>query len=140
MEPKADFIQRVEEVENFLSQKRGLFALFALLEREDTPERWDVLVAAPWLSTDRGGILTVAEQLTSRLTQDQIVQIARIVPLTPESDFVLFLQGVYKEMSVTGGRVRLGASVLSDIEIRSGYILAANASLNRAERLVAVPA
>ena len=120
-------IDKMKEVEQFLASKNGEFALFALLEREDTPGLWDVVVSASWLGTTREDILTIAQQVTLTLRPQDMTQIARIVPVLPDSEFVLFLQDNYELLNKTGPVVRLGTAILSGIELRSGYILAASA-------------
>lgn len=125
------FIDKMKEVEQSLTKEYGNFALFALLEREDSPDRWDVVVASAWLGTGSNAIFTLAREFVERLTPEDAVRVARIVPLDLESDFVKFLQDTYAEMSVTGPVVRLGESVLSGIDIRSGYILEAGATTSR---------
>ncbi|MBV9852155.1 MAG: hypothetical protein JO250_21015 [Armatimonadetes bacterium] len=109
-----------------MAAERGPFTLFALLEREDTPGRWDVLVSAPWLPTGRKGLLTVAEALTARMTPEEAVQIGRIVTLAPASPFVWSLRQTAARHGLTDGwPVPLGRQAVNGTEIERGFILAA---------------
>ena len=51
--------QRFGSLEAEIAQKKGDFSLFALFLREDAPDRWDLLVSAPWASSNKqedGGV------------------------------------------------------------------------------------
>jgi hypothetical protein len=46
-----EFITKLKAMERELSEENGAFALFALFQREDSPHHWDLVIAAPWLSS-----------------------------------------------------------------------------------------
>ena len=118
---------KMMQVERVLAQKHGPFTVFALLEREDSFGRWDVVVSAPWLGTAMEDIRLVAKQVTKLLSVQEVVTVSRIVPLPPESEFVqLLLREVRRVLpDEDGGPRRLGRSIVGDVELRRGYVLAA---------------
>ena len=84
-------IERLQQVESFVARDKGPFTVFALVERADLSDRWDVVVAAPWLKQDRPSILTINEAIAKFLTEDERLLIARVAPVPANSDFVRFI-------------------------------------------------
>lgn len=135
-------MEKMQQVKQVLARKHGPFTVFALLEREDKPGRWDVVVAAPWLGTATKDIYIVAQQVTKYLSSQEVITISRIAPLPPESDFVqLLLREVRGTLpDEDGGPRRLGRSIVGDVELRRGYVLAAGETSGASERREAVAA
>jgi len=53
--------------------------------REDVPDRWDLIVSAPWLGEDkRAGVSYLVAQIKSRLGEDDLVNLSRIVLIDPK--------------------------------------------------------
>jgi hypothetical protein len=73
-------IQKYEASAGEIARAFGPFSLFGLFEREDNPGKLDLIVAAPWLKTDRGGLLKIASYLP-HLTAEEGALIGRIVAL-----------------------------------------------------------
>lgn len=46
----SDFFDKLAELHDRIEQERGPFQVFGLFEREEAPGRWDLLVAAPWMT------------------------------------------------------------------------------------------
>jgi hypothetical protein len=51
-------IDRFAEIQKEIAGERGDFVLFAVLEREESPGRWDVVLAAPWFGEDKNSALS----------------------------------------------------------------------------------
>jgi len=78
----SDIFTALEEIERELSQQRGPFTLFAVFERQDIPNRWDVLVAAPWIEQDNERALRLlAAEMKKRLPPSEMTRVSRIVLL-----------------------------------------------------------
>ena len=74
----------------------GRVLLFALFLRGDSPARWDLLAAAPWL--DSGNVKSykiVATKVQDLLSVDEIIQLSRVVILDADDPVVSFLQDSY---------------------------------------------
>src|SRR5208283_5659406 len=52
-----EIVQKLVEAEREMAEEKGPFLIFALFLREDAPDRWDVIVAAPWVTADKAGAL-----------------------------------------------------------------------------------
>jgi hypothetical protein len=59
--------------------------------REDSLEKWDIVVAAPWLqSNDKKAYALVIAQIQSALTTPELVQFSRVVVLDDTDPVVSF--------------------------------------------------
>ena len=45
-------INKLESLEKEIADAKGEFSVFGLFLREDAENRWDIVVAAPWLNSD----------------------------------------------------------------------------------------
>jgi hypothetical protein len=84
---EAGLLEKYKQAEKRLATLRGPFSLFGLFERRDTPGRLDLVVSAPWLSTDRHGMQDLAQHLP-QLTDAEGVLMGHIVGLDPDDEFV----------------------------------------------------
>ena len=80
--------RRLQLAENAIASIRGPFILFVLVERDEAPGKWDLLVSAPWLETGRQGIQEMVNQLKLYLTPADWLALASITPLPNEMEYV----------------------------------------------------
>ena len=116
-------IEKCRRVEEALSQTWGGFALFGLFEREETAGKWDILVSAPWLTTDRAGIQLVVDELLLLLSQAEWLRIAGVVPLEPSSTYV---QWIAQRFNAEHGLQEVINTILDGVFINHAYIITAN--------------
>lgn len=79
-----------------LEREQGRVLVFALFLRGDSPARWDLVIAAPWL--DSGNVESyniVATKVQDLLSSDEIIQLSRVVVLDADDPVVSFLQDSY---------------------------------------------
>ncbi len=86
--------QKFRDAEKQVSEELGNFSLFGLFEREQTPDRWDILASAPWLKTDREGTHHLLVALRDKMDVQDWKLIGAVVPLEPSAFFV---QGVVNQ-------------------------------------------
>jgi predicted sugar kinase len=80
-----------------LEKEHGPMLIFALFLRGDSPDRWDLVVSAPWLDSGSvGSYKTVATKVQDRLNAEEIVQLSRVVILDADDLAVAFLQDSYQ--------------------------------------------
>lgn len=92
------FIAKLKTIEQCLSEKKGRFWIFALLQREDSPGKWDLLVAAEWLQEeDRKSLDHIITALEQEFTQDDLLQLSRIVVLNPDNPIVQDLTAAFSQ-------------------------------------------
>ncbi len=83
-----DLMESVRGAEGTMAREYGEFILFGLFQTEETAGKWDVVVSAPWLTTNRMGIQRVVDGLSAFLAPGNWSQIGGVVPLPPDSEFV----------------------------------------------------
>ena len=73
-------LTKLETARAAMANERGPFLLFGLFRRADLPERWDLVVAAPWLEPSTlESFEYIAKKLASAgLSADEMVSISRI--------------------------------------------------------------
>src|SRR5437016_6296133 len=99
-----EIIDKLKSVVIALEKDHPLL-LFVLFLRDESLERWDIVVSATWLSSsDRNAYKTVVSKVQAFLTSSELIQISRIVILDHTDPAVSFLQeacpltnGGYKE-------------------------------------------
>ncbi|MBM4031976.1 MAG: hypothetical protein FJ291_09345 [Planctomycetes bacterium] len=103
-----------------ITKEKGEFALFGLFLREDAPNRWDLVVSAPWLDRDRmGGMEYLARKLRSRLATDELVTVSGIVVLETQSQGVRDMQ---RWRAIRGTPQRLENVELFGLAIKEAYV------------------
>jgi hypothetical protein len=77
-----DLLEKFVGLERGLSQDCGEFSLFALFLREDSSDKWDLIVAAPWIEADRKKALTyITNRIQQELNPDELSRLSRVVPV-----------------------------------------------------------
>ena len=119
-----EIVDALRGAEREMATERGPFLLLALFLREDAPDRWDVVVSAPWVEQDRAGALRyISSKLGESLAEAQLTQISRVVLVDPSHPAMKSLQST---VSVTdGGLLEIKGSVFFGLEIRHAYFITA---------------
>jgi len=108
---------------------RGPFLLFALLQREDTSDYWDVVVSAAWIDrAGLNGLRYITDEITKVLENSEILELSRIVPMQVNDGAVRALASWAARQSLP---IEVSSFEFSGARIRLGYILAANYSGDR---------
>ncbi len=69
-----EIAEKLVQVEQKITQEKGSFNLFALFLREDAPDVWDLVVAAPWISKNKEkSINYIAEIINKSLRPLEII-------------------------------------------------------------------
>lgn len=120
-------VERLRAAERAIASAHGPFVLFVLAEREEAPGKWDLLVSAPWLETNRKGIQQMVDRLKVYLKPTDWVQLASITPLSPSMDYV---QWIARKYGVQHDSQEVIASFWDSLFIPHGYVITANPSLS----------
>src|SRR5262245_66342917 len=83
-----NLIHKLEEIEAELAREKGPFMLFGLFLPEEGLDRWDLVLAAPWLELDGPNRDLIFRWLQERLSKEEIVLLSRVVTLEPGDAFV----------------------------------------------------
>jgi hypothetical protein len=121
-----ELLGKFQKIAESIAADRGRMKLFGIFLREDSPDYWDVIIAAKWLD-DSGisGLRYVSKQISKVLETEEMLDLARIVPMQTTDEAVLQLS------EWVAGR-QLPAA-LSDFDfsgtrIKTAYVLSAYGS------------
>lgn len=114
-------LDKFVSVERSVSDERGPFALFALFLREDMNDRWDFVVAAPWLhSNSKDDLEYLAEQVTSQLDPNEVVFLSRIVVIDMDNPG---LEEVRQAFHIEHGRIEMKDRDFFGLRIQHAHII-----------------
>jgi hypothetical protein len=111
---------KLQQVERDIAEDKGQFNLFALFEREDIANRWDLVIAAPWAKHDQPTLRYIADSLKRHLEPAEMVLLARIVVLEASENPVRAINDSY---SVEHGQVELNDPARYGLPVKNGYII-----------------
>src|SRR5215208_1562880 len=112
---------KFKELERRLSEEKGDFALFALFLREDATDKWDLLVAAPWIEANRKQALQyIANQIQVTLKPEEITRLSRVVLIDKGNPA---LDAINRVMSVKHGLADVQDINFFGLQIKRGYII-----------------
>ena len=112
---------RFRELESRVAHERGGFVLFALFMREVVPDRWDLIVAAPWAGNDKSGVVDYfVEQIKSQLGPQGLTRLARIIVADPQDPDV---QALNRRIQTEHGGVEVRDIHFSGLPIKHGFII-----------------
>jgi hypothetical protein len=115
-----ELIDKLRLLEMEISQKQGDFSLFALLLREDAPNRWDLVVSASWFWSDKTKTLDyLVKKLRSRLTSDELLTLSRIVLIEESNPTLHALQQAFQ---VHHTPIEVQDCTLFGLQIQRAYI------------------
>lgn len=77
-----EFVDKLVEVEKAISQENGEFELFTLLLREDSPNKWDLIVSSDWARSDKKvAIDRIIGEIRKRISSEEMLLLSRMVVL-----------------------------------------------------------
>ncbi len=116
-----DQIDRFIAIEREIAEEKGGFALFALFLREDSPNKWDVVVSAPWFGNDEKGVLDYfVKRIQSHLEPQELLNLSRIILVEPDNPGV---KAVNKAVNIEHGRSEVVDTNFFGLDIKHGYII-----------------
>lgn len=75
-----DFLKKLTEIEKRTSKERGEYELFGFFLREESSDKWDILVASEWISRNKQEALKyLATTIQNAFNQSELLLISRIV-------------------------------------------------------------
>ena len=113
--------EKVRAVERDIAAEKGPLNLFALFEREDLFDRWDLVVSAPWAKHDRETLGYVVDVVKRHLESAEMTRLARIVILDATTDPVRALTERY---SVEDEPVELSDLQRFGLPVTHGFLIA----------------
>lgn len=104
-----------------MSEEKGAFELFALVLRDDAPNKWDLLVASPWVERDKkGGLAYISRLLQETLGIPDLFQISRIVIIDRSNPA---LAAFLRAMHVEHGMAEIQESSFFGLQIKHAFLI-----------------
>ncbi len=108
-------------IEMETSIEKGGYDLFALFLREDSSNKWDILVSASWINTNNGQALRyLAQKIQTSFTENELVQISRIVIIEEDNPSLPALQ---QAVSVEHGSAEIKDSIFFGLQIKHAFLI-----------------
>jgi hypothetical protein len=120
-----DLAEKVSLVEKDIAKERGSLNLFALFEREDLHDRWDLVISASWARMDDASLDYVVGIIKRHLAPRDMTRLARIVILPADEDPV---RSINERYDVEHGEVELNNPARFGLPVRYGYIITSRAA------------
>ncbi len=120
-----EIIEKLKAAMTSLEKEKGPLLIFALFLREDSFEKWDIIISGTWLnSKEMSAYKLISSKLREVLDESELLQFSRIVLLDPEDPVVSFL--LDQQTIKNGGYKELSGEALSDkfkFTIKRAYLL-----------------
>ena len=120
-------IEKFRRVMEDISAERGEFVFFGLFLREEAPNKWDLVISAPWL--EEGKLKALGEfvkKATAVVGSQELLTLSRIVTLNQNDPNV---EAVLKTVQVDNGPLELWHPDFFGLDIKHAYILRAKRSI-----------
>ena len=118
-----DFIQKLIALEQTIARDHGDFVLYTVLHREDAPNRWDLLVAAPWLAADDpAAVDLIGRYLLGTLTPQEMTLLSRIIVFPIDDPRVQEIRQRV-DQAVRHGHVEVSQWELAGMPIRHAHVV-----------------
>jgi hypothetical protein len=116
-----ELTEKFAELESQLAEERGGFAFFALVMREDAPDRWDLIVSAPWAGDDKRSVVDYfVGQIKSRIGERGLTSLSRIIVIDSEDAAV---QSLNRAFQIEHGKVKVRDSNFFGLPVKHAYII-----------------
>jgi hypothetical protein len=116
-----DLLGKFVELERRLSLEKGDFSLFALFLREDASDKWDLIVAAPWIEEDRKGALAyITNQIQQLFDSDELARLSRVVLVDRSNPAV---EAINQALNCLHGQNEVRDSNFFGLQIKHAYII-----------------
>jgi len=111
---------KLREIEVETAAEKGGFTLFALIEREDSFGKWDVVVSAKWIKDNEKTLInSIASKISKKLSRNEQLMLSRIVVLSPTDPFVKNLNMI----AVEHGTIKLTNNSFNGIFVKEAYLI-----------------
>jgi len=118
-----ELVERFRRLESELAEERGDFVFFALFLLENVPDRWDLMISARWLDTDkRQAIGYLADQIKAKIGVECLLHLSRVIVIDPDNANLLDLA---RSLGVEHEALRIQDDDLFGLRVRDARIITA---------------
>lgn len=116
-------INKLRDAMHLVSAEKGDFVLFGLFLREEAPDKWDLVVSAPWL--EEGKLVALSEfikKIAPVVGEQELLALSRIITLNHDDPN---LESILRAFSIEDGALEIKDSTLFGMGIKHAYIIRA---------------
>jgi hypothetical protein len=114
-------LNKFHTVERELSEEKGPFKLFALIELEEVPGRWDVVMSSKKLrDRDMETLRFVVNKIYAIVNKKEIIKVSRVILLEVNESFVLEMEQILER---TNNPKEFFNCEIDDLKIKHAYII-----------------
>jgi hypothetical protein len=121
-----EFFKKFKPIEKEISDKKGDFELFAILLREDAPDKWDMVLSAPWLKKEDRSLLEYMTLVLKEHLKEDVIKLSRVVILDNSHPA---LKAIHKAIGVKHGGAEIQDSNFFGLQIKHGYIITSKSAV-----------
>jgi hypothetical protein len=116
-----EITEKFTELEASIAAEKGPFAFFALFMREEVPDRWDLIVSAPWVSSDKqSAVAFFIAQIKTRLGAQALTHLSRIIVIDSENAAV---QELNRTIQTLHGSIEVRDRYFFGLPVKHAYII-----------------
>ncbi len=115
-----ELVEKLTTIEKETSAERGEYDLCALFLREESSNKWDILVSASWINNKGEALKYLAQKIQAVFTPDEIVQISRIVIIDNNNPALPALQ---QAVNIEHGAAEIRDSTFFGLQIKHGFLI-----------------
>jgi len=113
--------EKLQIVEKNLSESKGQFELFALFLREDSPDKWDLLISADWARADKKtSINRIIKEIKKVLSDHELLMLSRIIILDKDEEVV---KAIHQAVKVEHGLAEITDTNFFGLSIKHAYLI-----------------
>ncbi|HKL01762.1 MAG TPA: hypothetical protein VJ943_16030 [Desulfotignum sp.] len=113
--------EKLQIVEKNLSESKGQFELFALFLREDSPDKWDLLISADWARADKKtSINSIIKEIKKVLSDHEMLMLSRIIILDKDEAVV---KAIHQAVKVDHGLAEITDTNFFGLSIKHAYLI-----------------
>jgi hypothetical protein len=116
-----EYIDSLIMIERKIAKEKGALSLFALFLREDSIDRWDLLISSPdFEKKEKEALVYIVGKLRSILKKDELKLISRIIILRKNNKV---LEAVHKAIKTEHSSIEVKDSVFFGLKIKHAFII-----------------
>ncbi len=115
-----EILDKLISIEKEVTKERGALDLLALFLRENSPNKWDILVSAGWVSKDYiGSRKYLSHKIQSQFTGSELVKTSRLVIIDSDNPGLAEVLAINTDNDIVEVRNR----EFFDLDIRHAYLI-----------------
>lgn len=128
-----DLVRKFRQLEVSMSNEKGPFDLFALFLRDNSPGKWDIVVAADWIVQNKDASLKyIAGIVQKNLSKEDLLKLSRIVIIDEDNPH---LEALHDAINIEHGTTEVQNSTFFGLQIQHAYLITSRKRMSNAQEI-----